>query len=53
MAAACVSRMRRRAYPLAAEPVIEYCLPTLGRSVPHGPLWAHEFEHDGFANADD
>src|SRR5262249_22348440 len=27
---------------------IEPCLPTLARSVPAGPQWVHEINHDGF-----
>src|SRR5205085_1394960 len=27
---------------------VEPCLPTLARTVPHGPRWAYEIEHDGF-----
>ena len=27
---------------------IEPCLPTLGHTVPSGPQWAHEIEHDGY-----
>jgi bifunctional non-homologous end joining protein LigD len=27
---------------------IEPCLPTLGRTVPDGPLWAYEIKHDGY-----
>jgi bifunctional non-homologous end joining protein LigD len=27
---------------------IEPCLPTISRSVPTGPQWAHEIKHDGF-----
>jgi bifunctional non-homologous end joining protein LigD len=27
---------------------IEPCLPTLGHTVPSGPQWAHEIQHDGY-----
>jgi bifunctional non-homologous end joining protein LigD len=35
----------RRYLPLG---FIEPCLPTLARTVPDGPQWAHEIKHDGY-----
>jgi ATP-dependent DNA ligase len=29
-------------------PKFEFCLPTLGKSVPTGPEWFHEIKYDGF-----
>ena len=29
-------------------PKFEFCLPTLGKSVPAGPEWFHEIKYDGY-----
>jgi hypothetical protein len=42
-----VRKTARRAY-LGPMFTFEFCLPTLGKSVPAGPEWSHEIKYDGY-----
>ena len=43
-----VRKTARRAYLDRMFKAFEFCLPTLGKSVPAGPEWFHEIKYDGY-----